>query len=115
MKPVALPYEVAHLFENRHKGQATRRGDRLLVALRHVRNMECRVAHGSEAETPTTPFTRSRVNRRRQPEGLAGFDRGRTSERRERKSPKDKTQAWLLSLGQRLAEVEEGTPECFEK
>jgi site-specific DNA recombinase len=37
------------------------------------------------------------------------------SERQERKSLTDTTQAWLLSLGRRLEEVEEDTPEGFEK
>jgi hypothetical protein len=37
------------------------------------------------------------------------------SERQERKSLTDTTHAWLLSLGRRLAEVEEDTPEGFEK
>jgi chromosome segregation ATPase len=37
------------------------------------------------------------------------------SERRERKSLTDTTQAWLLSLGRRLEEIEEDTPEGFEK
>jgi hypothetical protein len=37
------------------------------------------------------------------------------SERRERTTLTDTTHAWLLSLGRRLAEVEEDTPEGFEK
>ncbi|HYQ84392.1 MAG TPA: hypothetical protein VEP28_10375, partial [Rubrobacter sp.] len=37
------------------------------------------------------------------------------SERQERRSLTDTTQAWLLSLGRRLEEVEEDTPEGFEK
>ncbi len=37
------------------------------------------------------------------------------SERRERTTLKDTTHTWLLSLGRRLAEVEEDTPEGFEK
>jgi site-specific DNA recombinase len=37
------------------------------------------------------------------------------SERQERKLLTDTTQAWLLSLGRRLEEVEENTPEAFEK
>jgi hypothetical protein len=37
------------------------------------------------------------------------------SERQERTALTDKTQAWLLSLGRRLAEVEEDTAEGFEK
>ena len=37
------------------------------------------------------------------------------SERQERKSLTDTTQAWLLSLGRRLEEVEDDTPEAFEK
>lgn len=37
------------------------------------------------------------------------------SERQERRSLTDTTQAWLLSLGRRLEEVEEDTPEVFEK
>ena len=37
------------------------------------------------------------------------------SERQERKLLTDTTQAWLLSLGRRLEEVEEDTPEGFEK
>jgi hypothetical protein len=37
------------------------------------------------------------------------------SERRERTALTDTTHAWLLSLRRRLAEVEEDTPEGFEK
>jgi site-specific DNA recombinase len=37
------------------------------------------------------------------------------SERQERTALTDTTQTWLLTLGQRLAEVEEDTPEGFEK
>ena len=37
------------------------------------------------------------------------------SERQERKLLTDTTQAWLLSHGRRLEEVEEDTPEGFEK
>jgi hypothetical protein len=37
------------------------------------------------------------------------------SERRERTTLTDTTHAWLLSLGRRLGEVEEATPEGFEK
>jgi hypothetical protein len=37
------------------------------------------------------------------------------SERQERKSLTDTTQAWLLSLRRRLADIEEDTPEGFEK
>jgi len=37
------------------------------------------------------------------------------SERQERKSLTDTTHAWLLALRWRLAEVEEDTPEGFEK
>jgi hypothetical protein len=37
------------------------------------------------------------------------------SERRERTALTDTTHAWLLSLGRRLDEIEEDTPEGFEK
>ncbi len=37
------------------------------------------------------------------------------SERRERTTLTDTTHAWLLSLGRRLAEIEEDTPEGFVK
>lgn len=37
------------------------------------------------------------------------------SERQERTALTDTTHAWLLSLGRRMAEVEEDTPEGFEK
>ncbi len=37
------------------------------------------------------------------------------SERQERTTLTDTTHAWLLSLGRRLAEVEEDTPEGFVK
>jgi len=37
------------------------------------------------------------------------------SQKRERTTLTDTTHAWLLSLGRRLVEIEEDTPEGFEK
>ena len=78
---------------------------------RYVRAYAQRHISEEELDVYLAELTRQIDNVR----GLLASVEAELSERQEQKSLTDTTHAWLISLGRRLAQVEEDTPEGFEK
>jgi hypothetical protein len=80
------------------------------------RSQDCRATQSDEHEGAIRgPRDRHLAARRRTLRVLLASIEAELSERRERTALTDTTHAWLLSLGRRLDEIEEDTPEGFEK